>query len=103
MSLIKESAYDKVLINNANKNNLEKCELEYANSLHLVDPKTQISEPIKLDINLQRKLNILTLKYRPKCAFGDCPVGFRWYTNGEYSLSETAFLNKNYPKDCDPS
>jgi hypothetical protein len=56
MSMIKESAYDKVLINNANKNILEKSELEYANSLHLVDPRTTQSEPVKLDIALQRKL-----------------------------------------------
>lgn len=103
MSLIKESAYDKVLINNANKNILEKCELEYANSLHLVDPRTSQAQPVKLDDALQRKLNILTLKYRPKCSFGDCPVGFRWYSNGEYCLSETAFLSKQYPKDVDPS
>jgi hypothetical protein len=52
MSLIKESAYDKVLINNANKNILEKCELEYANSLHLVDPRTSQAEPVKLDDTL---------------------------------------------------
>ena len=52
MSMIKESAYDKVLINNANKTILEKCELEYANSLHLVDPRTSKSEPVKLDTAL---------------------------------------------------
>lgn len=45
---------------------------------------------------MKRKLNLLTIKYRPKCAFGESIVGFRWYTNGEQYLSETAYHNKNY-------
>ena len=45
MSLIKESSYDKVLINAANKNILEKSEMEYAHSLHLLDPRTGESAP----------------------------------------------------------
>lgn len=35
MSMLKESCYDKVLINAANKNYLAKNEMEYANSLYL--------------------------------------------------------------------
>lgn len=29
--------------------------------------------------DLMHKLNILTIKYRPKCSFSECLVGFRWY------------------------
>lgn len=42
----------------------------------------------------------MTLKYRPLCAFGECFVGLRWFTNGRYSLSESAFHAGNYPKDA---
>lgn len=35
MSMLKESCYDKVLINAANKNYLSKNEMEYANCLYL--------------------------------------------------------------------
>lgn len=67
MSLIKESSYDKVLINAANKNILQKSEFEYANSLYLIDPRSGESVAAKVDSSLTRKINILTLKYRPKC------------------------------------
>ena len=43
------------------------------------------------------------MKYRPICAFGKCFVGLRWYSNGRYSLSESAFHGDNLPKDADKS
>jgi len=49
--------------------------------------------------DLTRKLNLLTLKYRPKCAFSGNIVGFRWFTNDKYCLSETAYHNKNFPQN----
>jgi hypothetical protein len=48
---------------------------------------------------LSLKLNLLTLKYRPKCAFSETIVGFRWYTNGKYCLSENSFLMGQFPQD----
>jgi hypothetical protein len=78
MSLIKESCYDKVLINAANKNFLQKNEMEYANALYLKD-KTGDLKKVSIIPDLTRKINILTLKYRPKCSSSGCVVGFRWY------------------------
>ena len=78
MSLIKESSYDKVLINAANKNILQKNEMEYADGLYL----KETGEKVEVDPELALKLNLVTLKYRPKCAFSETIVGFRWYTNG---------------------
>ena len=71
--------------------------------MHLVDPRTGESTQAKIDPSLKRKINILTLKYRPKCSFSDCYVGFRWFTNGDLTLSETAYLKGQYPKDTDAS
>ena len=56
----------------------------------------------KASEDLIRKINLLTLKYRPKCAFGESIVGFRWFTNDRYTISETAYHNQNFPKDSTP-
>lgn len=42
------------------------------------------------------------MKYRPKCAFSECLVGYRWFesTGSEpFVISEANFLAGNYPKD----
>ena len=100
MSLMKESSYDKVLINAANKDFLQKSELEYSNNLYLMDTTSGEKNQASVCPDLMRKLNLLTLKNRPKCAFSECVVGFRWYTNGEFCLNEKCFREGNYPKDC---
>mmetsp|Transcript_29 Transcript_29/g.55 ORF Transcript_29/g.55 Transcript_29/m.55 type:complete len:249 (-) Transcript_29:57-803(-) len=82
MSLLQESSYDKVLINAANKNSLERSEYEYSSNLCLIDSRTgQEVKGSKVEVgeDLARKLNILTLKYRPNCAFSESVVGFKWY------------------------
>ena len=104
MSLIKESCYDKVLINAANKNVLAKNEMEYANCLYLQDNDSGSKKEIGVSRDLARKLNILTLKNRPKCAFSDCVVGFRWYETEmkdvtNFCLSESSYIAGNYPAD----
>jgi hypothetical protein len=96
MSVIKESCYDKVLINAANKNILQKNEMEYSGALHLKTP--QGCKKVEIVHDLKRKVNILTLKDRPKCASSGCIVGFKWYQNDSLTLSESAFLAGNYPK-----
>ena len=101
MFLLKESSYDKVFINIANKSVIQRSELEYSDCFYVQDATTG-QNIAKADISedITRKLNLLTLKYRPQCAFNECFVGFRWYSNGRYALSESAFHNGNYPKDA---
>jgi hypothetical protein len=97
MSLLKESSYDIILINAANKNTLQKSEFEYKNNLYLhLDNGQKLKA--QADQNLIRKLNILTLSYRPICAFTGCKVGFRWYANDQMTLSSEAYLKGNYPQ-----
>ena len=95
---MKESSYDKVFINVANKNILQKSELEYTDNLYLTNSRNE-KDFLKVSVSedLTRKLNLLTLRYRPKCAFSGNIVGFRWFTNDKYCLSETAYHNKNFP------
>ena len=71
--------------------------MEYANSLYLKSKEGYTKVDILPD--LRRKINILTLKFRPVCSSTGCVVGFKWYENGSMSLSEQAFLAGNYPKD----
>jgi len=54
--------------------------MEYANALYLKD-KTGDLKKVSIIPDLTRKINILTLKYRPKCNSSGCVVGFRWYQN----------------------
>lgn len=101
MFLLKESSYDQVFINIANKNILQRSEAEYMDCFYLQDGGTGDNvQQASVSEDLTRKLNLLTLKYRPQCAFNECFVGFRWYTNGKYALGEAAFHNGNYPKDA---
>ena len=81
MSLMRESSYDRVLINAANKDFLQKSELEYQNNLYLKDTKNDSKTQATVCPDIMRKLNLLTLVNRPKCAYSECVVGFRWYTN----------------------
>lgn len=71
--------------------------MEYASSLYLKSN----DEKKKVDIlpDLKRKINILTLKFRPICSSTGCVVGFKWFENGSLQLSEQAFLAGNFPKD----
>ena len=60
--------------------------MEYANSLYLKSN----DEKKKVDIlpDLKRKINILTLKFRPICSSTGSVVGFKWFENGSLQLSE---------------
>ena len=90
MSLLKESSFDRVLINCANKDVLTRSEQEYANNLFLVDSSGNTTN-IEPSEDLRRKINFLTLKYRPKCAYSETIVGFRWFSNGSIDLNEKSF------------
>jgi hypothetical protein len=103
MALLKETSYDRVLINAANRNVLRRNELEYADSLVLCDTKT--GKPLgkaSLCQDLARKLNLLTMKYRPKCAMSGTIVGYKWFQTSSQSdppfiISESVFLRGGYP------
>ena len=97
---MKESSYDKVLINAANKNSIQKSENEYKNNLFLQNKQTGDKLKAEVDQSLVTKINLMTLKYRPTCQFSDCKVGYKWYTNGEMILSEDSFRNGHYPKEA---
>ena len=77
-----------MLINAANKDILHKSEMEYADCLYLKDT----GDKVEIDSELRQKMNLVTLKYRPKCAFSGAIVGFRWFTNGQYCLSEQSYI-----------
>lgn len=86
MSLLKETSYDKVLINAANKNSLHKSVNEFKNNLYLrtVDEKNEERlERAIPDSTLMKLLNIATLNYRPICSFGESKVGFKWYETSD--------------------
>ena len=87
MSLMKESCYDKVLVNAANKNILQKCEMEYADGLYLKQGHNIVSKCFIVK-DLARKINILTMSMRPKCASTGVLVGFKWYSSGQIHISE---------------
>jgi len=50
-----------------------------------------------------RKLNIVTLRERPFCAFCSAKVGFTWFTKADstYSLCTICVKSSNYPGDLD--
>lgn len=97
---MKESSYDRVLINAANKNALTKNMSEYKNNLWL---KTQqYQEPAQVDDRLMSLVNLVTLKYRPTCAFSECKVGLKWYQSNDTCFSESAVTNRQFPKGIDP-
>ena len=77
MSLLKESSYNRVLINAANKNALTKNMSEYKNNLWIKSGQHQ--ESAEVDTRLMSLINLATLKYRPTCAFSECKVGLKWY------------------------
>jgi hypothetical protein len=80
MSLLKESAYDRVFVNAANKHNIQRNENEFSSSLHLINSQTgQALGQAHLCPDLARKLNILTHSYRPRCAYSRTTVGFTWF------------------------
>jgi hypothetical protein len=93
-SLLKESSYSKVLINAANKHSLSnvfeisylitiaKSEADYYNNT-LFDIESQNEEvknelPSMVDKSILRKINLLTSKDRPFCAFCNSLCGFQW-------------------------
>jgi hypothetical protein len=80
--LFKASTYDKVLINASNKHLLQRSENDYMNQLFEVpvsDTQEATAEPkAMIDPACLRKINILTLKERPLCAYCDANVGFSW-------------------------
>ena len=53
-----------------------------------------------------RKINLITCKDRPFCAFCNAVTGFTWYTKKEvdqYSLCYTCYTKSNFPSDCQPT
>ena len=89
-SLLKESSYSKVLINAANKHYLcnyiinqysvAKSEVECQGNLFDLRNEDNNDTPVDIDPQTLRKLNILTQKDRPVCAFCNAICGFTWYT-----------------------
>ncbi len=99
MSHLKEGSYDLVLVNAANRHVLQKNEMEYADQLAV--RQGEVAEPTTLDVDLARKLNLLTLKLRPTCAFSGCRVGYEWFRlkNGELVLSKDCFKKGDFPSE----
>lgn len=97
LSLLKESSYDKVLINAANKNSLAKHANEYRGNLHLKQEEGQAD--VKTDQNLLQLINIATVAARPLCHFSESKVGFQWYELPAKNLvlSEAAFKKGHFP------
>ena len=96
-SLLKEGAYTKVLVNAANKHYLAKSEGEYLGNL-FEEERDEAQGYI-------RKLNMVTARLRPFCAFCNAIVGFTWYLKKEgdqYALCTTCFKQGNYPTGLDP-
>lgn len=71
-SLLKEGSYSKVLVNAANKHSLAKSEAEYLDNLFEPEAQSDAAGYI-------RKLNIVTSRLRPFCAFCNALCGFSWY------------------------
>jgi len=86
-----------VLVNAANKHYLSKSEGEYLGNL-FEEEKDEAQPYI-------RKLNMVTARLRPFCAFCNAIVGFTWYLKKEgdkYALCTTCFKQGNYPSGIDP-
>jgi len=97
-SLLKEGAYIRVLVNAANKHYLAKSEGEYLGNL-FEEEKDEAQGYI-------RKLNMVTARLRPHCAFCNAIVGFTWYLKSEgdkYALCTTCFKQGNYPSGLNPT
>ena len=85
-SLIKETTYSKVLVNATNKHHLTKNEGEYLNNLYDVPEESttaaeatdEIKPKMLIDKGCMRKINLLTAKERPFCAYCNALVGFSW-------------------------
>ena len=84
--IAKESTYDRVLINAANKHVLERSENEYLNTMIDVTPTAGETREQTTEINPQlvdpaslRKINILTSKERPICTICGTKCGFSWH------------------------
>jgi hypothetical protein len=104
ISLVKESAYDRVLVNAANKNYLCKNEEEYLSNLFDAEhPQTKTFEVQKLDPYFLRRVNILTSRTRPFCAYCGALCGFLWFASSpseqqrSFTLCESCFKKTNYP------
>lgn len=82
-SLIKETTFDKVLVNATNKHHLTKNEGEYLGNLFEVPDETTAADAteerkMKIDGGCLRQLNLLTAKERPFCSVCNALVGFTW-------------------------
>ena len=85
-SLIKETTYNKVLVNATNKHHLTKNEGEYLNNLYDVpdesttaaDATYELKPKMLIDKSCLRKINLLTAKERPFCTYCNALVGFSW-------------------------
>ena len=106
---LKESNYDRLHINLANRHALVKSEREFTPNLYLKDQQSNLAvakvEPTE---DVVRKVNLATLKFRPLCAYSGAPCGMRWYRQQKKDdnteplcFSEAAYASDNYPKDID--
>ena len=90
-SLLKETTYNKVLINATNKHHLTKNENEYLSNLYSVpEDSTAIDASVEkateekadkwllIDKDCLRKINLLTAKERPFCTYCSSLTGFSW-------------------------
>lgn len=84
-SLIKETTYNKVLINATNKHHLTKNETEYLGNLYQMPDEsttamdaTEDKNQFLIDKDCLRKINLLTAKERPFCTFCSSLTGFSW-------------------------
>ena len=109
--LIRESSYNKVFINAANKHFIEKNENEYfhnlfdsnsvitsaesphENSINKISDKKQIN----LDASCIRKINLLSTKERPTCSFCNTLTGFSWYQSDDLFLCSKCFTSESFP------
>ena len=103
--LLRESCYDKVLINAANKHFLQKSENEYIHTLFDAPESVVTQEQTQeclIDPGCLRKINILTAKERPTCNFCQTMAGFTWFASDETIVCDSCFKKNNYPETGKP-
>jgi len=54
-----------------------------------------------IDVGSLRKINLLSCKERPTCAYCNTLVGFTWHQSTEISLCEKCFSEEKYPLEIE--
>ena len=68
-------------------------EFEFAEGFQIKDNKSGqnlVTAYVRSDI--VRKINICTLRYRPKCAYTGAICGLKWYKIGDNAFCQQAYL-----------